>query len=234
MVTVSQAVRDELCAEYALDPALVVVAPNGVDARWSAAGPADAATRARLGLPRRYLLFVGNVEPRKGLPTLVRAHAAARAADRGVPPLALVGPAGWGDAWQGATPRPADVLRLGYLSDADLLPVVAGAVALCLPSRYEGFGLPVLEALACGRPVLASDLPVHREVGGRQPVYLPVGDVDAWSQALLDVSRAADPVGAAAARRARAAPFTWERSAAVHLAAWRSAAAGKGAVLPLE
>ena len=227
VVTVSAAVRDELCAQYRLDPSLVVVAPNGVDPSWLTATPADTSARLRLGLPVRYLLFVGNVEPRKGLPTLARAHAAARRADPDVPPLVLVGPAGWGDAWQGEPPDDRDVVRLGYLPEEDLRSVVAGAVALCLPSRYEGFGLPVLEALACGTPALASDLPVHREIGGEHPTYVPVGDVDAWSQALLEASRAAaDQAGAQASRR-HAAAATWQRSAALHLAAWRSAAAGR-------
>ena len=96
VVTVSQAVCDEVVSEYRLDPATVVVAPNGVDAQWSSARPLDAVGRARLGLPERYVLFVGNVEPRKGLPTLARAHAAARRDDPDVPVLALAGPAGWG------------------------------------------------------------------------------------------------------------------------------------------
>ena len=225
VVTVSRAVRAEVCAEYSLDPARVVVAPNGVDAAWSSAQPLPSPDRTRLGLPERYLLFVGNREPRKGLATLARAHAAARRDDAGVPQLVLVGPPGWGDVWGGRAPDPADVRHLGFLADGDLRRVVAGAVALCMPSRYEGFGLPVLEALACGRPVLVSDIPAHREVGGDQVRYLPVAEVDAWSAALVEVSSDSDSHTAAAARRARAATFTWEGSAAVHLEAWRRAAA---------
>ena len=225
VLTVSSAVREELCAEYGLDPQAVLVAPNGVDAAWSDARPPAPADRERLGLPERYLLFVGNLEPRKALPTLARAHAAARRDDPDVPPLVLVGPPGWGDAWGGHEPDPVGVRQLGFLTDQDLRGVVAGALALCMPSRYEGFGLPVLEALACGRPALVSDLPAHREVGGDQVRYLPVGDVDAWSQALVEVSWQPEEPAADQARRARAALFTWERSAAVHLSAWRLAAA---------
>lgn len=228
VVTVSRAVRDELCAEYALEPDRVVVAPNGVAPSWRRARPPDAVARRRLALPERYLLYVGNVEPRKGLPTLVRAHADARRAEPDVPALVLVGPAGWGDAWQGEPPGGPDVLRLGYLADDDLRSVVAGAVASCLPSRYEGFGLPVLEALACGTPALASDLAVHREVGGAHATYLPVGDVDAWAHALVAAARAPADEARATGRRQHAAGSTWERSAALHLAAWRAAAAGSG------
>ncbi len=221
VVTVSAAVRDEVCAEYALDPAGVVVAPNGVDSAWSQASPPSAGDRARLGLPERYLLFVGNVEPRKGLPVLVRAHAAARAADPDVPALVVVGPRGWGDAWGDEQPDPRHVLRLGFLPDADLRRVVRGATAVCLPSRYEGFGLPVLEGLACGRRVLASDLAAHREVAGGLATLLPLGDVDAWSHALVAASRTGEPDDAEA-RQAHARTFTWRRSAALHLAAWHS------------
>ena len=230
VITVSDAVRAELVAEYSLDPSSVVVAPNGVDAGWFDAQPATVADRARLGLPERYLLFVGNREPRKGLATLARAHAAARRESADVPQLVLVGPAGWGDVWGGTPPDPHDVLQLGYLPEGDLRRVVAGALALCLPSRYEGFGLPVLEALACGRPVVASDLAAHREVGGDQVRYVEAADMDAWAQALLDLS--VPPADADAqvevdeerARRARAAEFTWRRSAIVHLKTWRAAA----------
>lgn len=224
-ITVSSAVRDELVAEYSLDPARVLVAPNGVDPAWASAVPLTAAARTRLRVPERYLLFVGNLEPRKGLPVLVRAHAAARREDPGVPPLLLVGPPGWGDAWAGAEPDRADARHLGFVPDEDLRSLVAGATAVCTPSRYEGFGLPVLEALACGRPVLASDLPAHREVGGDAVTFLPPDDIDGWAGAIVDVSSHDDPVQAAGARRDRARPFTWQRSAEVHLQAWRAAAA---------
>lgn len=223
VVTVSAAVRDELCAEYALDPAAVVVAPNGVDDDWARAAPPGAEDRLRLGLPERYLLFVGNAEPRKGLPVLVRAHAAARASDRDVPPLVVVGPPGWGDAWGGEALDRRDVVRLGYLPDTDLRRVVRGATAVCLPSRYEGFGLPVLEGLACGRPVVASDLPAHREVAGRLATLLPVGDADAWAHALVRVSGNEEDAASARLRQEHATAFTWRRSAEVHLATWRSA-----------
>ena len=105
----------------------------------------------------------------------------------------------------------------GFVGDEDLRRVVAGASALVLPSRDEGFGLTVLEALAAGTPVVASDLPVLREVGGTTVAYAPVGDVEGFATALsavLDVP--ADP----AVLRAQAAGFTWQRSAEGHRAAY--------------
>lgn len=224
VLAVSQAMADEIADEYALAPDRVVVAHHGVDPRWSRAMPASSALRARLGLPDRYLLFLGNLEPRKNLGLLVRAHAAARRADPAVPRLVLVGPAGWGDRWQGTPPDGRDVVLAGYLDDDDLHAVVAGAEAVCMPSHYEGFGLPVLEAMAAGRPVLASDIPAHREIGGGLAELLPTDDVDAWASALGRADRPDGPEHRAA-RRAQAAGFTWERSARAHLAAYALAAA---------
>lgn len=225
VVTVSAAVRDEICAEYPVDPGVVYVAHNGVDPAWGRAVPADDALRSRLGLPREYLLFVGNVEPRKNLRTLVAAHLQARRQDLTTPPLVLVGPAGWGEVWDGTSPSREQVLPLGYLSEADLPRVVAGARTLCMPSLYEGFGLPVLEALAAGTAVIASDIGAHRETAAGHARLLPTYDVDAWSHALVaPVPRSANTVAAA---RAHALSFTWEGSADTHLRVWREALASQ-------
>ncbi len=220
VIAVSEAVAEEIRAEYSTAGTPVFVAPNGVDAAWGQALPVDAADRSRLGLPDRYVLFMGNLEPRKNLGMLLRAHSAARRQDRSVPQLVLVGPTGWGDRWQGATPDPEDVVVAGYLSGADLQRVVARAAAVCMPSHYEGFGLPVLEALAAGRPVLASDIPAHREVARGHATLLPPDDADAWSASLVALDRIP---GSEDARRAHAAAFTWRRSAARHLEAYAAA-----------
>jgi glycosyltransferase involved in cell wall biosynthesis len=222
VLAVSQAMAGEIAAEYGLDDDRITVARHGVDPGWATARPASAADRRRLGLPERYLLFMGNLEPRKNLGTLLRAHRQARAADPEVPKLALVGPAGWGDRWQGSPPDPRDVVLTGYLEDDDLRAVVAGAAAVCMPSHYEGFGLPVLEALAAGRPVLASDIPAHREVAHGHATLLPATDEDAWGAALTRLP--ADASGA----RAHAAEFTWRESAAAHVRAYRLASEAQG------
>jgi glycosyltransferase involved in cell wall biosynthesis len=224
VVTVSEAIADEIRAEYSADLPPLFVAPNGVDPDWARARPASDDDLDRLGLPHRYVLFVGNLEPRKNLGTLLRAHTAARRQDPSTPALVLVGPAGWGDRWQGARPDVGDVVLAGYLAGSDLRRVVARAAAVCMPSLYEGFGLPVLEALAAGRPVFASDIPAHREVAGGNAVLLPPDDVDAWTGALSAPERTA---GTEAARRAHAARYTWARSARIHMDAYRRAAAGR-------
>jgi glycosyltransferase involved in cell wall biosynthesis len=186
----------------------VHVTPLGVGEQWARAEPPDDAVRARLGLPSSYLLFVGTLEPRKDLPTLLSAHRLMADA----PPLVLVGPPGWGER--------LDVdgcITPGYLGD-DLLPsVVAGASALVVPSRDEGFGLPVLEALAAGTPVVASDLPVLREVGGHVVTYAEAGDPASFAAALQQVL---DAPGDPAPRRTHGAAYTWARCAAATRAAY--------------
>jgi glycosyltransferase involved in cell wall biosynthesis len=140
-----------------------------------------------------------------------------------IPPLVLVGPPGWGEALDTAGLPPDTIRTPGYLPQDDLARVVAGAAALVVPSWYEGFGLPALEALACGTPVVASDLPAHREVLGDQAELTPPGDPAALAAALARVLD--DPGGepARAARRARASGFTWESCAQATLSAYRHA-----------
>ncbi|HEY0641581.1 MAG TPA: glycosyltransferase family 1 protein, partial [Pseudonocardiaceae bacterium] len=195
----------------------IVVTPLGVDPAWFVAAPPSGDVRRRLALPREYVLFVGTAQPRKGLDVLLAAHAAARQA----PPLVLSGAAGWGRP----SPEPAGerVLRTGYLAEVDLRRVVAGAAALVLPSRDEGFGLPVLEALACGIPVIATDAPALVEVAGGHAQHVPVGDVDALAHALDTVADAARDAGTAAARRAHASEFTWGACAESTVDAYRLA-----------
>jgi glycosyltransferase involved in cell wall biosynthesis len=143
--------------------------------------------------------------------------------NQGVPPLVLVGPPGWGEALDLAG-LPARAVRTpGYLPEEELARVMAGAAALAFPSWYEGFGLPALEALACGIPVVAADLPALREVLGDQAELVPPGDADALAATLAKVLE--DPGGepARTARRARAAAFTWDACAQATLAAYRRA-----------
>jgi glycosyltransferase involved in cell wall biosynthesis len=224
--TPTAAVAAEVTDAYRLPPERVAVTPLGVGPAWRAAAPADPAWLAANGLPQRYLLFVGNREPRKNLPTLLAAYRQLLAdapVAGGVPPLVLVGPAGWGEALDLAG-LPAGAVRThGYLPEDQLASVVAGAAALVFPSWYEGFGLPALEALACGTPVVASDLPALREVLGDQAELVPPGDAAAMAGAIAKVLD--DPGGepARAARRARAAPFTWSACAQATLSAYRQA-----------
>jgi glycosyltransferase involved in cell wall biosynthesis len=207
VITPSQAVAAEVVAEYGVDPARVTPVHLGVHPSWAQAKPDRAWARGH-GLPEDYVVAVGTLEPRKNLQVLVDAAAALLQEDPSAPDLVLVGPAGWGDALDLGRLPPGRVHLTGFLGDADLARVVAGSRALAFPSRYEGFGLPPLEALACGRPVLVSDLPVMHEVLGRHARYLPCDDPDGWSQALADLPAPEDPA-AEQARRAYAAAYSW-------------------------
>jgi glycosyltransferase involved in cell wall biosynthesis len=224
VVTPSQAIADEVTAEYSIDPARVIATPLGVSASWFAATPPDRAWLAERGLPDDYVVAVGTLEPRKNLQTLVDAFHALLRADPAAPDLVLVGPVGWGAALDLDRLPPGRVHLTGFLGDEELRVVIAGSRGLAFPSRYEGFGLPPLEALACGRPVVVSDLPVMREVLGTHGRYVPVGDVDALASTLQLLPRAADDDGAETRdRRRHASAFTWARCAQITRTAYESA-----------
>jgi glycosyltransferase involved in cell wall biosynthesis len=208
--TATRAVADTVIER--LDPEKIAVTPLGVDPAWFTARPPSEALAKRLGLPRKYLLFVGAAGPRKALDWLLKAHEVTP----DLPPLVLVGP-----GHQSVADR---VRVLGYLSDVDLRSVVAGASALVLPSRDEGFGLPVLEAMACDVPVVCSDVPALREVSGGHATLVPFGDFEAMGAALTGALDTHLDLSTLASRRAHAAEFTWHRCAELTIAAYRRAA----------
>jgi glycosyltransferase involved in cell wall biosynthesis len=193
-------------------PARVVVTGAGVGTAL-ADRPDAAERRHRLGVPSgEYLLTVATLEPRKGLDVLLGALAQ-RPGE--LPPLMVVGQAGWGGVDPDRMARnlglPEGRIRLlGRLPDADLAAVLHGATALVMPSRAEGFGLPVLEAMAAGVPVVSSDAAALVEVGGGATVVTPVGDARALAVALSDlVADDAHRRRLIVAGRRRAAEFSW-------------------------
>ncbi|GAA1346859.1 glycosyltransferase family 4 protein [Saccharothrix algeriensis] len=204
IVVPTAAVAAELrrCAPGA---APIRVVPNGVT-RWPAERPVP-------DLPERYVLAVGTIEPRKGFTALVAATA-----ELGVP-LVVVGPQGWG----GVDLRAPHVRLLGRLGDPELAHVLRRAAVLAAPSLAEGFGLPVVEAMAAGVPVVHSDAPALVEVGGGAGLVVPRGDRAALVSALRSVlGDRGVAERARAAGRVRAEAFTWENAArevwAAHLA----------------
>ncbi|APU23424.1 glycosyltransferase family 4 protein [Actinoalloteichus sp. GBA129-24] len=209
--TPTKAVAQQVVERLDVPAERVQVTPLGVDAAWFAARPPNDLLRQRLGLPNEYLLFVGSDGPRKGLPTLLEAHGA----NPELPPLVLAGP--------GPRTEHGRIVRTGYLSDVDLRSVVAGASALVMPSRDEGFGLPVLEALACGVPVVCSDVPALREVSGGHARLVPVGDAEALGAALDDALASPGGTETLAARRQYASGFSWHHCAETTIEAYRKA-----------
>ncbi|MGV8910840.1 MAG: glycosyltransferase family 4 protein [Propionicimonas sp.] len=192
----------------------VVAVPPGFSSHLTV--PDDARERClRLGGRGDYVLFVGTAEPRKGLDTLL--DALSEPALRGRT-LVVVGPRGWGgvDVRQDAESRGVGgrVTVTGRVDDVDLAALYSGASLVVMPSRAEGFGLPVLEAMALGVPVITSDDPALREVGGGATQIFPVGDPTALSAAIDRVlSNGGLMAQMSEAGRTRAKDFDWLDSA---------------------
>jgi alpha-1,3-rhamnosyl/mannosyltransferase len=228
VIVVSESVRRELVEFVGVPPAKVTAVHNGVGEEFVPLAPDAAdAIRRRLGLPPRFLLCVGTVEPRKNILTVLRAFADLPAATRERCQLVLAGPWGWKSdperAFFESTARHLGARHLGYVSDADLHGLYATATALLFPSRYEGFGLPVAEMLACGGAVVgAASAAAVREVAGRHAAYVDPDDVAGWRDAmrrLADEPGYAGMLAEGGRRGARA--FTWERTAAETRAVYR-------------
>lgn len=215
--TPSAAIAEQIRDAYGPAVPELIVTPLGVDGRWFDAAVPDAAERHRLSLPADYFLFVGTREPRKDVATLTAAYAELRRDHGGdVPSLLLVGPEGWGP---GQHPEPGVIIH-GYLAQEDLSTIVAGARALVMPSRDEGFGLPALEGLACGTPVIVSSVPALVEVTGGHAAVFDTGDVPGLIAALA-VAMSADPLTDREIRRDYARRWTWQACAEATMKAYR-------------
>jgi glycosyltransferase involved in cell wall biosynthesis len=229
VVADSQCTADDLVAWLDLAPGTVVVNHLGVDARYQ---PVDDKARLttlneRYGLEHPLLLAVGTIEPRKNYPRLIEAFAMARHEPHGPRMLAIAGGDGWlYDETFHAVERHgvADMVRfLRYVPEADLPVLYSAADALVMPSLYEGFGLPVLEAMACGTPVVCSDGGSLREVAGEAALMISPTDVDSLAHAL---HRVTSDEGLRHDLRARglkrAQGFTWEATARAQMEIYAS------------
>ncbi|HEX4979160.1 MAG TPA: glycosyltransferase family 1 protein [Acidimicrobiales bacterium] len=208
--------------------ARVVVVPHGVD--HDAFGPGDpgddADARRALGVSGRYLAFVGTIEPRKNLLGLLRAFESLAAIVDDVS-LVIAGGRGWGsgdfERALAVSPHRDRIVRTGYVPDASVPALLRGAEAVVYPAFAEGFGLPALEALACGTTVVTTAGSVMDEIAAGAAVTVPAGDVAALAEALAGVLHAPDESrverGLAVARR-----HTWDASAAAHEALYAEVA----------
>jgi glycosyltransferase involved in cell wall biosynthesis len=211
---VSHFVAGEVVELLGADPDRVHVVPNGVS---DVAGGDPAAGRAVAG-GDRYVLAIGTVEPRKDLPTLVAAFDAV-ADDDGELRLVIAGPDGWGaDELAAALARARHrdrVVRVGWIGDQARADLLAGATVFAFPSRYEGFGLPPLEAMAAGVPVVTTRAGALPEIVGDAAELVDVGDAEALAGAIALLAGEGDEARLARVERARRRPeqFTWDAAA---------------------
>ena len=233
IITLSRATRDRFL-EIASPRGRVLVVPPGIDPVFLEAGaaPPDPHRLRRLGLEAPYVLAVGALHPRKNPLAVLEAYRRARARH---PPLQLALPGRAGSDWKGsaaarqAASDPAGIRVPGYLPREDLAALYAGARALLILSHHEGFGLPVLEAMACGVPVVAARRGGIPEAAGEAALLV---DPDRPGEAAEALSAAIEDEGLRGrlreAGRRRAAAFTWEEAVrgveAAHAEARRAAA----------
>ncbi len=234
VIVVSEATRIDLLDRYPIPAERVTVVPHGVDHRVFRPAPDEEVTRVRgkFRLHGDYLVFVGGIEPRKNLPALVRAFSRVP----GRPGLVIAGsgvpwnPEGW-DALRPQLEALSSEVRgritfTGYVSEEDKVALLGGARGLVLPSRYEGFGLPVLEAMACGTPVLTSEVSALPEIAGDAALLVDPEDEEAIADGMRRILE--DDELSARLREsglAQAAAFSWDRTAHLTAAVLHRAAA---------
>lgn len=227
VITVSNATRTDLAMICRISERKISVAYHGVaeEFRPDVASRRRNAAQAKLGLPARFVLHVGAVERRKKLETLIEASAALLK-NSVIDAVVLAGEAGFGSdsVWRTAEQLGVreKVLHLGYVPQ-DLLPGLYGsAMVLSLASAYEGFGMPVLEAMACGTPTVVSDVSALPEVAGGASLLVRPGDASALRRVLHRL--VTDQCVRDEIRRrglARAREFTWRRTAETHFAIYK-------------
>jgi glycosyltransferase involved in cell wall biosynthesis len=218
IIAVSHFSASELARYTKVDPAHITVVHNGVASRWFALPPFPSPR------PRPYFLFVGNVKPHKNLVRMIKAFSLA---GDSLPDhdLVIVGKKDGfitrdSEAFKAAAAVGSRIVFTGYLEEAALEQYVTHAEALVFPSLYEGFGLPPLEAMAAGCPVIASDIPALRESCGDAAFYCDPLSTKSIADALLSLATISNPERAliVAAGRRQAQRFTWQETARKTLA----------------
>ncbi len=232
VITDSEFIRREVISEFGISPERVTTTLLAPRSMFTPRDQAScAATLHKHNLQQRsYFLVVGTLEPRKNVETALRAHAGLSEAVRSRFPLVLVGMRGWLtsrlESELNAPVECAEVRPLGFITDNELADLYSAATALVYPSLYEGFGLPPLEAMACGTPVIISNVSSLPEVAGNAAVMHDPMDADALRDAM---KRLIDDrefwLARAAASLKQAALFSWEKCARETIAVYRAAMA---------
>lgn len=221
VVTVSSASKREIVEEFGVDPSKVVVAHNGVDrTRYRRSDPQRVeATKRDLGVPGEYIIYVGNIEPRKNLVRLIDAYKSLPKSLTDKYQLVLVGGGGWlngeiTDAIANARHDGFGIVRPSrFVEDAEVVDLYSGARCAVLPSFHEGFGLPVLEALACGTRVVAADLGSIHEAGGDVVTYCDPFSVASIAAALRQNLEADPPEDFQLRAQKHVEQHSWQRTA---------------------
>jgi glycosyltransferase involved in cell wall biosynthesis len=223
VIAVSRQTADDLCEFFDLPAARISVIHNGVADHFAPQAPAAiAAFRQQHGLPERFLLYLGTLEPRKNLPLLIRAYAQwrkrATPTERAIP-LILAGGKGWFYAEIFRLVQALDLTEMvrfpGFIPDAELPAWYSAAEVFIYPSLFEGFGLPVLEAMACGTPVICSAIASLCEVVGESALTFPAEDEHQLAALIGEAIRhAALRADLQQRGRQQAGQFSWHQTAA--------------------
>ena len=218
ILTVSNAVKQEIVQEFGVDPSSVIVTHVPPDDMFKADVSQSSITAVRkkydIGT-KKYIFFLGNFEPRKNLKTLIEAYTRLPSSMRAEYRLVLAGGKGWNahetqQALDIAVAEGADIVHIGYVDAVDRPALYRAASLFVFPSSYEGFGIPILEAMYSGCPVVAADIPVLHETGGDAVLYAQPGDStrlsSAIQQALIKYPYTAETM------RKHAESFSWDTS----------------------
>jgi len=238
ILTLSEFSRRDIIETYAVDPERVIVTPAAAPTHFKPV--VDEARlkemRERYGIGANYLLSLGSIQPRKNLKRLIDAFLSLRTArpKESLPQLVIAGKRGWldDDVFRAAQQNDlgAAVKFIGYVPEADLPALFAGAICFVYPSYFEGFGLPVLEAMQCGAPVIAGNQTSLPEVAGDAALLFDPFDTSALGEAIGQVIDHADYRAELRAKGLkRASEFSWNATAHLTLKAYERAAASRGA-----
>jgi alpha-1,3-rhamnosyl/mannosyltransferase len=223
--TISQFSKNEIVSLLGVAADRICVTYPAPDVHFRPDGDADDARLAKFDVePSQYLLAVGTREPRKNFKTVAEAYTALPDSTQARYPLLWVGPSGWGDlSLSPAVERAKQLGRIrlvGYVSDRDLAALYRNTILFVMPSVYEGFGMPVVEAMACGARIALSRIPVFEEVAGSYARYVDPMDVAGWRHAIEEA------IGEGPEWARRGPPpdltrFSWRSSAATTLDLYR-------------
>lgn len=228
IIVPSLSIKKEICEHLRIEESKITAIPEAPRSSfWPVPVAETAAVRRRLNISDDFLLFVGTIEPRKNLLTLVRAFEEILRNSASQTQLVFAGDEGWLTGELHGTLRNADfserVRLVGYLADDDLRALYSSCRVFVYPSLYEGFGLPLLEAMACGAPVVTSNIPSIRETVGEAALLVSPTDVDELARSLVRLlENSAEREQRSAAGKQHASEFSWDKAAAATLKVYRS------------